>query len=80
MIFLGGVSAYLVDLRVNAPVELNRQAMFEAVKIEDAVFHTKLTAKLRAQPTVAQQLPRGLFRLRGARPQFANSRSGIRIG
>ena len=68
IIFFGGISAHLVDLRVDPAVELNGQSMLEAVKIEDAVFDAELTAKLCAQPTVTQQLPRGLFRLRGARP------------
>ena len=44
-------------------IELNGEPMFGAVKIQDAFFHPELTAELRAQPTVAQQFPCGLFRL-----------------
>ena len=76
IIFFGGIFAHLVDLRVNAAIEFNGQSMFEAVKIEDAVFDAELTAKFRAQSTIAEQVPRDLFRLRGARSQLANARGG----
>jgi hypothetical protein len=76
VILFDGVFAHLIDLRVNATVDLKGQPMFEAVKIEDALFHPELTTKLRAQTTVTQQIPRGLLRLSGARSQFTNSRGG----
>ena len=61
---------------MNAAIKLNGQSMFKAVKIEDAFFHTELTAKFRAQPTVTKQAPRRFFRLSWALSQFANSRGG----
>ena len=79
-VFFGGIIAHLVDLRVNPAIELNGEPMFEAVKIQDAVFDAELPAEFRAQSTITQQGPSGLFRLRGARSQLANARGGIRIG
>jgi hypothetical protein len=76
IILFGGIFAHLVDLRVNAAIEFNGKPKFEAVKIEDAVFDAELTAKLRAQSTISEQVPRGLFRLCGARSQLAKARSG----
>ena len=74
IIFFDGVSAHLVDLRMDAAIEFYGESMLEAVKIEDAVFDTELTAKFRAQSTIAEQVPRDLFRLRGARSQLAKAR------
>ena len=76
MIFFLSVPAHLVDLRVNAAVKLNGQSMLKAVEIQDTLFNAELTAKLRAQPAIPQESPRGLFRFRWGPSQFANSRGG----
>ena len=76
MIFFPGVPAHLVDLRVNAAIKFNGQSVFKAVEIQDAIFNAELTAKLRAQPTVPQESPCGLFGLRWGPSKFANSRRG----
>ena len=80
IILFHGVSAHRIDLRVNAAIELKGEPMFEAVKIEDAVFNTELMAKLRAQPTVTQQLPRVLFRLLGLARNSRIRAVGTRVG
>ena len=54
MIFLRGVPAHLVDLRMNPAVQFNGQSMFEAIEIEQAVFDAKLPAEFCAQSTVPQ--------------------------
>ena len=76
MIFFLGVPAHLVDLRMNAAINLNGQSVSEAEEIQDTIFKAEMTAKLRAQPTIPQESPRGLFGFRGAPSQFANSRRG----
>ncbi len=76
MIFFPGVPAHLVDLRVNAAIKLNGQSVFEAVEIQDTILNAKLTAKLRTQPTIPQEPPRGRFGFRWGPSQFANSRRG----
>jgi len=73
IIFLPGVPAHLVDLRVNPAIKFNGQSMFKAVEIQDSIFNAELTAKLRTQPTIAQESPRGLFGFRRSPSQFANS-------
>ena len=76
IILFGGIFAHLTDLRVNAAIEFNTEPMFEAVEIQDAVFDAELAAEFRAQSTITEQVPRDLFRLRGARSQLANARGG----
>jgi hypothetical protein len=58
---------------VDPAIEFKGKPMLEAVKIKGAFFHTELTAKLRAQSTIMEQVPRRLFRLCGARAQLANA-------
>ena len=53
VVFFGGVSPQLTWLRVNTAIELDGQAMLEAVKINDPLADATLAAELRAQPTVA---------------------------
>jgi hypothetical protein len=48
---------------VCASIEFDRDTMFEAVEIENDVFAGKLAAEFRAEPTVAQEFPGGLFGL-----------------
>jgi hypothetical protein len=79
-IFFGGISAHLVDLRVNAAIEFNGEPMFEAVEIEDTVFHPELTPKFRAQSTVAQELPRCISASVGLARSSRIRAVGIRIG
>ena len=76
MIFFLGVPAHLVDLRMNASIKFNGQSVLKAVEIQDTIFNAELTAKLRAQPTIPQEPPRGLFGFRWGPSQFANSRRG----
>ena len=76
MIFFLGVPAHLVDLRMNAAIKLNAEPVFEAVEIQDTILNAELTAKLRAQPTIPQESPRGLFGFRWGPSQFANLRRG----
>ena len=59
-----------------AALKLDRQSVFEAVEIQDTIFKAELTAKLRAQPTIPQESPRGLFGFRWGPSQLANSRCG----
>jgi hypothetical protein len=50
--------------------------MFEAVEIDNPVFDAASAAKFRAQPSVAQQIPRRFFRIRLGAPQFADALRG----
>ena len=50
--------------------------MFEAVEIDDPVFDAALAAKFRAQPSVAQPIPRRFFRISLGAPQFAHALRG----
>jgi len=76
MVFFLGVPAHRVDWGVNAAIKLKGQSVFEGVEIQDTIFNAELTAKLRAQPTIPQEPPRGLFGFRWGPSQFANSRRG----
>jgi hypothetical protein len=59
---------------VNTTIKLDRQAMLEAVEIDDPVFDAALAAKLRAQFSAAQQMPCCFFSGSLAAPQFADAR------
>jgi len=73
---------------VDASIQFDRQAMFEAIEINAPVFEAALAAELRAQPPPAQKAPRCSFGFSLVVPQFANklgcqahqsSRSGCEI-
>jgi hypothetical protein len=58
---------------VGTAIKLDRQSMFEAVEISNPVFDAAWAAKFRAQPWVAQQIPRRFFSFRLGAPQFAHA-------
>jgi hypothetical protein len=51
------VSPHLTWLPVNATIELDGQAMFEAVEIDDPVLDAARVARFRAQPLIPKQMP-----------------------
>jgi hypothetical protein len=58
---------------MNTAIKLDRQPMFEAVEIENRAFDGALAAKLRAQPSAAQQMPGRFFSFGLVAPQLAGA-------
>ena len=63
-------------LRVDTAIKLHRPSMFEAVEIDNPVFAAAWAAKFRAQPSLAQPIPRRFFRISWGAPQFAHALRG----
>jgi hypothetical protein len=61
---------------VHTAIQLHRQSMFEAVEIDNAVFDAAWAAKFRAQPSVAQQIPRRFFGISLGAAQFGRALRG----
>jgi hypothetical protein len=58
---------------MNAPIKLDRQPMYKAVEIDNPVLDAALAAKLRVQPSPAQQIPCRFFSFGLVAPQFADA-------
>jgi hypothetical protein len=55
---------------MNTAIKLDRQSTFKAVEIDNPVFDAALAAKLRVQPSAAQQVPSRFFSFGLVAPQF----------
>ena len=64
IVFFPRIPPHLAGLRVNPSVKFDRQAMFEAVEIENPVFDSALAPELCTRLAAAQEIPRRSFGLR----------------
>jgi hypothetical protein len=63
----------LAGLRVHASVQLDSQALFAAVEIDNIIFDRVLASEFQAQAPIAQQMPGSLFGLGLRVARFADA-------
>ena len=73
IVLFRGVLPHLAGLRVSATVKFDRQAMFEAVEINNPALDAALAPELCTQPVVAQEMPRRSFGLGLIVPEFTSA-------
>ncbi len=73
IVFFRRVLPHLAGPRVSPTVKFDRQAVFEAVEIDNPVFYAALTAELCTQLAAAQEIPRRSFGLCLVVPEFTNA-------
>ena len=73
IVFFRCILPHLAGLRVSTTVKFDRQAMLEAIEIDNPVFDSALAAELCTQLAVAQEIPRRSFGLGLVVPKFANA-------
>ena len=73
IVFFRRVLPHLAGLRVSPTVKFDRQAMFEAIEIDDPVFDSALAAELCTQLSVSQEIPRRSFGFGLIVPEFTNA-------
>ena len=73
IVFFRCVLPHLAGLRVSPTVKFDRQAMFEAIEIDNPVLDSALAAELCTQLAAAQEIPRRSFGLGLVVPEFANA-------